>query len=541
MSSTSEPTLRTLIETRRAQGQPASLEEALPIAGALAAELAEQHRAGYTFFVYPSALYFGQDQLFHAGPASAQPPTDPRDLACLPPESQGRLPGSARASVYSVGAILYELLSLQSVGPGMRPLSQVAPGTPPELDQALSFALASDPAARPDDLHALAQALYQIHQQVSRAPAAAAPRAAAPEAPAPVITSAGGGAGPAHFSAPQIHFSLGPEAPAAPAIRPMQHSIEIDVSMSLMPKPGPGMGAEPPRPPSPGPAPIPGAIPMAQTADELHAIKTRLEADPAPRYVVVKSGMDHGPFRAVELLQQIASHTFEEEDLLRIGAHEPIAIKDHPDFAPFARHARLHRHEKAEKAAIAQAVVQESRSLRGKALIGVIALGLLGAAAVVFILTKRGQKSDAVAVVEETAANVESDAGLVKKKSVGGGGVGRVTGSVGGIPQLSGGMSCEAAQNAYVEEMKIGAKGGQADLTAGQFQAILGHGAYLNSCGVPDSMGVNVCAAIQNGRAVGVTVTTTPRNPQIQSCIASRVRAMSFPSHPKLDITRTKF
>ncbi len=529
MSSTSEPTLRTLIETRRAQGRPARLEEALPIVGALAAELAEQHRAGYSFFVYPSALYFGQDQLFHAGPASAQPPTDPKDVACLPPESQGRLPGAARASVYSVGAILYELLSLQSVGPGMRPLSQVAPGTPPELDQALAFALASDPAARPDDLGALAQALYQIHQQAARAPAPAAY-----EAPAPVITSPGPAVAPANYSAPQIHFSLGPEAPAAPAIRPMQHSIEIDVSMSLMPKPGPGMGApEPPRP-------VPGAVAPAQSAEDLHAIKMRLEADAAPRYVVVKSGMDHGPFRAVELLQQIASHTFEEEDLLRIGAHEPIAIKDHPDFAPFARHARLHRHEKAEKAAIAQAVVQESRSLRGKALLGVIALGLLGAAAVVFILTKRGQKNDAVAVVEETAANVESDAGLVKKKSASGGG-GRVTGSVGGIPQLSGGMSCESAQNAYVEEMKIGAKGGQADLTAGQFQAILGHGAYLNSCGVPDSMSVNVCAAIQNGRAVGVTITTTPRNPQIQSCIASRVRAMSFPSHPKLDITRTKF
>lgn len=529
MSPTSEPTLRTLIETRRAQGQPASIDEALPIAGALAAELAEQHRTGYSFFVYPSALYFGQDQLFHAGPGSAEPPVDPRDAACLPPESQGRLPGSARASVYGVGAILYELLSLKSVGPGMRPLAEVAPGAPPELDQVLAFALASDPGARPDDLGALAQALYQIHQQLSRAPAPVQ------AAPAPVVGAPSAGlvaGGPAGYAAPQIHFSLSPEAPAAPAIRPMQHSIEIDVSMSLMPKPGPGMGA-------PEPQRGPGALPPAQTAEDLHAIKMRLEADPAPRYVVVKSGMDHGPFRAVELLQQIASHTFEEEDLLRIGAAEPIAIKDHPDFAPFARHARLHRHEKAEKAAIAQAVVQESRSLRGKALFGVIALGLLGAAAVVFILTKRGQKNDAVAVVEEVAANVESDAGLVKKKSSGGGA--RVTGSVGGIPQLSGGMSCESAQNAYVEEMKIGAKGGQADLTAGQFQAILGNGAYLNSCGVPDSMGVNVCAAIQNGRAVGVTVTTSPRNPQIQSCIAGRVRGMSFPSHPKLDITRTKF
>lgn len=517
MSQTSEPTLRTLIETRRAQGRPLGIDEALRITGSLAAELAQQHQAGYTFFVYPGALYLGQDECFHASQQSAHPPSDPRDRACLPPESQGALPGTGRASVYGVGAILYELVSLGSAGPGMRPPSEFLPGAPRELDQILALALAPNPAARPDDLNALAQALYQIHQQVTSAPT-----------PAQLAPAYQPGPGPAAYASPQIQFAGGGPAPE---VRPMQHSIEIDVSMSLMPKPGPGMAGAPAAMPRLAPAPV-------TSGEDLHGIKARLEADPAARYVVVKSGMDHGPFRAVELLQQIASHTFEEDDLLRVGGEEPVPIKDHRDFAPFARHARLHRHEKAEKAAIAQAVVQESRSVRGKAFFGVIALALLGAVAIVFILTKRGQKNDSVKVVEEVAANVESEAGLAKKKSAGGG---RVSGSVGGIPQLSGGMSCEAAQNAYVEEMKIGSKGGQADLTAGHFQAVLGNGSYLNSCGVPDSMGVKVCAAIQNGRAVGVTVTTTPRNPGVQSCISSRVRGMSFPSHPKLDITRTTF
>ena len=47
-------------------------------------------------------------------------------------------------------------------------------------------------------------------------------------------------------------------------------------------------------------------IPTARLAD----LKARLEADPRPRYVVIKDGMDHGPFNAVELLQQIGSHAF---------------------------------------------------------------------------------------------------------------------------------------------------------------------------------------------------------------------------------------
>ena len=72
-------------------------------------------------------------------------------------------------------------------------------------------------------------------------------------------------------------------------------------------------------------------------------------------------------------------------------------------------------------------------------------------------------------------------------------------------------------------------------------QFVLNRGSYLNACGVPSSMEVNVCAAVQNGRAVGVTVTTRPSNPGIASCIARQVRGISFPSHPRLDVARTTF
>ena len=55
------------------------------------------------------------------------------------------------------------------------------------------------------------------------------------------------------------------------------------------------------------------------------------------------------------------------------------------------------------------------------------------------------------------------------------------------------------------------------------------------------SMGVDVCVAVQNGRAVGVTVRTSPHNGGVAGCIAGHVRGMSFPVHPKLDVTRTHF
>ncbi len=495
-SQVQEVTLRLRIEELRSRGTPLDVAQAVGLITPLAALLAEQHAAGYNFFLYPGALLEDPNGNFYAGGLSAEAPTLPSDVACLPPESRGQLPGSSRESVYGVAAILYELLTLRSVGAGMLPPSQLV-GSHPALDAILAMALSANPASRPDDLNALAQALRDV---------------------------------------PAVQQRV--QAP------PAEDTFDVDLSMSLAPPPPrdlqPVSGQ---RPISPYGAPVIQAPPQApqggsQTA-ELAALKARLEADPRPHYVVIKDGMDHGPFNAVELLQQIASNNFSGDDRLRDNSSNTEgAIADSPSFGPFAHHARLGRQHKAEKAAIERVVAAESRSTKGKAFFGVVIVGVLLAGGAVWFLTQRGSRNDEIAVHEEQVANVESDDGLNGPKKKAGGA--RVVGKAGNIPILGGGMSCESAQAAYVEEMKMG-PGGQADLTAGQFQQVLGNGSYLNSCGVPDSMSVNICAAIQNGRAVGVTVRTTPPSPKHQSCVAGRVRGLSFPSHPKLDITRTTF
>ncbi len=512
MTDSSEITLRQRIEELRATGKPLDVAHAVGIVVPLAAELAEQHRQGYNFFLYPSALFEGQDGHYHASSRSAQPPTDPRDVACLPPESRGSTPGQARASVYGVGAILYELITLQSVGAGMRRPSDLNPTVGPGLEAVLTKALVSDPAHRPDDLNALAQAFYQINNTET-----------APPPPADV----------SHLD--------------------HDEGFDVDVSMSLLPPPPqPGgapqviAGMSAPLPPGMGlagmhqpPQSQSGSAPQNER-EAMLATKARLEADPRPRYVVIRGGMDHGPFAAVELLQQIASDSFEETDLIRDTIDQTeMSIADSPEFSPFARHARMGRHEKAEKVALAQAVVSESRRTMGKTFLGVAAILVVLAGVGAWFLQSRGAKSDEIQVVEEVAANVESDQGLKVKKKSGGGA--SVSGTKGGFPQLSGGMSCEAAINAYSNyEITMGQKQ-RADLTRGQLGAVLNTGSYLNACGVPSSMSVNICAAIQNGRAVGVTVVTNPRNGAKASCISSQIRRLSFPSNPKLDVTRTSF
>ena len=421
--------------------------------------------------------------------------------------------------MFTVGAILYELLTTEVVGPGMVRPTQIVPGLSPSIEVILGKALVTDRAHRPDDLGALAQALHHL------APASTVPPPQADES----------------------HLDQGAE-------------FAVDVSLSMLP-PEPSPTAAPVRPPVhivPSPAAPRSGNRQAAAADpyamavleapkpalraddpttKLADLKTRLEADPRPRYVVVKDGMDHGPFNAVELLQQIGSHQFEGDHVLRdTFSNDDKPIADWPEFAPFAEQAKLNRDIVAEKQAHQQVAKAEAKDTRAKTVFGLIGIGVILATLVGWYVAERGSRSEELAIAADQGVNVDSAGGIKgrgKKAATHAGG--------GNAPVLPGGMSCEQARAKYVEEISVGGPRGQADLTAGQFGAVLNNGAYIGACGTPSSMHVNVCAAVQNGRAVGVTVTTEPPNAGIASCITGRVRAMSFPSNPKLDIATTRF
>ena len=113
--------------------------------------------------MHPSCLGYGADGAIQLIEERAHtPPPLPRDRACLAPEERKGTEGDARASVFTIGAILYELLTDGSVGPGMRRPADVLPNLPPALETVLGKSLVADPKHRPADLAALAQALYQI-------------------------------------------------------------------------------------------------------------------------------------------------------------------------------------------------------------------------------------------------------------------------------------------------------------------------------------------------------------------------------------------
>jgi hypothetical protein len=104
----------------------------------------------------------------------------------------------------------------------------------------------------------------------------------------------------------------------------------------------------------------------------------------------------------------------------------------------------------------------------------------------------------------------------------------------------SDGTTCEQARDQYTEEINIGASSG-ADLKAEDFAAVLNNGTYLNSCDVPTASKVRICAAVQSGRAVGVTVALEPPSSDLEVCVAGQVRQLAFPTHAKMDFVNVNF
>ena len=505
------------MEARRAAGESFSVREAIGIVVPLCTQLAGLHAQGKALFVHPSSLRYtargGSVDVVEDRAHAA--PTLPRDRACLAPEERKGSAGDARASVFRVGAILYELLTAGSVGPGMRRPSDVAPEVPHELEVILGKALVADPKHRPADLGALAQALHHIAPQASIAP-----------------------------------------PPADESHLDADGDFEVDIRLSMIPPSEVGASAIIPRA-----APMPkiqsvqgdGPYQVAIRREEprrandptqrLSDLKAALEADPRPRYVVIKDGMDHGPFSAVELLQQIASAQFTEANVLRdVFSGEERFIKDWDEFAPFAQQSQLNRDIVQEKKALDAVVGAEKRGTQYKALVGAAVLGVIAAGGAGWWMRERANQDHVREVQAQEVTSIDVDGGLRSGKLIGdvsanGGGNG-VRPAGGNYPQIASGTSCEGARARYVEDYD---KAAPPDLSANAFGSVLNNGKYLNSCGVPSSMSVTICAAVQNGRAVGVTVSTNPKDGKFSSCIAGQVRALSFPSHPRLDVTTTSF
>jgi hypothetical protein len=101
--------------------------------------------------------------------------------------------------------------------------------------------------------------------------------------------------------------------------------------------------------------------------------------------------------------------------------------------------------------------------------------------------------------------------------------------------------SCEAAIARYNEQLTIGAARGPADITREAYASILQNGRYLSACSIPERTVFEICAAVKDGRAVGITIVSNPASPALNGCVRKAVARLKFPQNSRLDVTHTRF
>lgn len=102
------------------------------------------------------------------------------------------------------------------------------------------------------------------------------------------------------------------------------------------------------------------------------------------------------------------------------------------------------------------------------------------------------------------------------------------------------GPTYEAAIASNNQELALGGKA-EPDLTDAQLAGPMRNGGFVGECGAPDSMKVTVKVAIKQGRAAGVSVSTSPPDADVAGCIDRYVRTFSWPSSAKMDSFTTTY
>lgn len=110
------------------------------------------------------------------------------------------------------------------------------------------------------------------------------------------------------------------------------------------------------------------------------------------------------------------------------------------------------------------------------------------------------------------------------------------------MPHTAGAPSCEQAVEDYRRAFRdTDSEPPPSDSSAAQYASILNRGSYFKHCAVPDTTGLEICAAVINGNVVGVTVRTQPAAPSHADCVAAAVLQLAFPPNVRMDVARTQF
>ncbi len=507
--------LDTYLARRKAEGEPISLHGAFHLVSAICKALDHAHPLTCHGALRPSAVWVHSDGhvavadfgvaralLERVGPSVLPPP----EQAALAPEVKAGASPRPASDIFGLGAILYELLTQRSPAEGFVPPSQVHPEATGAIDHLLLRCLAPAPEGR-----------FETAGEVRRALLA---QAAGAEEPDPG------------------HDGL---------------DIEVDVDLSTVPPPTAPpparANAAPPSLPSdplaPAPTPEP---PGGEAAVPLAALLERITENDAPRWMVVKDGLDHGPFSGRELVDLILKgEVRKEHELLDMDSGERRPLHTWEDFAEFAEQYELKRQREEEAAALQRSERVEKRSTLFKAMVALGLLALVGGGVGVYLLTRsEEEQTDQVAesgdLFERGNLEVEEAGDILRRKRR----RGRRRSGRNGAGSGSG-LSYEEAMNRGVE-LDVGAGGGEQQLSAATVTSVMNRhiGSFFSCVGPEVRRGgrlskVQIDLAIAgSGQVLGVSV--RQGSAEFRRCVAAKVRRVRFPkfSAPRM-ATRFSF
>jgi serine/threonine protein kinase len=462
------------------------------------------------------------------------------EQAWLAPEVKAGADPDARSDVFGLGALLYAMLTGRSPTEDFVPPSQAHPDAGATLDEVLLGCLAPTPASRiasPEDVRARLDAF------LLDAPPAAEDDFGEVGAQSEIAIDVG-----LTSVAPSREASLAPQSPSipgAPRVPDARPKVGQRVAASEQFRASlPG-----------GPAPLVSLPPPAEVSEgrvsvgvDLGSLLARITENDAPRWMVVKDNLDHGPFSGRELVQSmLKGEILPEHGLLNMDTGERRKVKEFPEFTEFLEQYRIRKAESDQQAALARSETVQKAGNAAKLLIALAVLAVVGVAIGIFVVT-RPDRADEGAVVangnedlyERGQINITGTAGILPppprttgRRNGGGGGGGGSHGGGGG------GMSYEEAMNQAVNLGDVsGGGGGERQLTPNDVAGVMNrHINSLYSCVSAEQRSGGGLSNVQidlaiagSGQVLGAS--TRQGSSTFQACIGSKARGIRFPTFP---------
>jgi eukaryotic-like serine/threonine-protein kinase len=274
----------------------------------------------------------------------------------LAPETLAGAPPGPAADVHAIGALLYESLVGQPLERGGPRPSDVVEGVNTQIDQVVARACHREPDKRFGRADVLGEVVAEALQRGGGLQTAAVPTIAT----APTLGD--------------HQASLASEIAAQGAAA---GGSALDERMRIAGGGAPGGSAD-------------GAGALPRTVDLALAAAV---ADTTEKWLISKARMDYGPFSLADVIAQIeggeivAGNVIQDKDS---GARGDVA--EHPLLGPLVEAARQRRDD--QRRAQAEVREQSRDKKRGAMLYGMIALGVLGAAAAVYLVLRTVQRDD---------------------------------------------------------------------------------------------------------------------------------------------------